>query len=309
MKEKAYLAEDSKRRKTIKKVAVVTLSANIVIMAAKMTVGAIFGNVSVISDALHSLSDIGTTVLVLAAVFISKPAADESHNYGHEKREPLITLFFALILGALSGWLIYEGITGIISPKPFRGVDTGFWMLIGVVTFSALSKEAMFWFTVTYAKKTKSDLLKADAWHQRSDSLSSLAVLAGLISSVFIGNDIVESIAIIIVALTLLWITAKILKTSVDKLTDKAADAPTRAGLLKIITETQGVITVDKLQTRIFGSGYLVDVEIGVNPDLTVTAAHDIAQAVHDALEAQPLYPVKHCNVHVNPVIIQSSDC
>lgn len=292
-----YLEQSKKNTRIIRKVSIITLIVNIILTVLKMTFGAVFFNVSVISDAVHSLSDVGTTLLVLLAIFVSKPHEDKKHNYGHEKIEPLIVLFFALILGAVGVLLIVQGVNGIITPKEV----TVNYYLVSVTVLSIISKEAMYWYTIHYAKETKSNALKADAWHHRSDSLSSVAVLIGLICSLFIKTDLIESIAVLLVAALILKVTVQILISSINQLIDKAADDAVCAELKQLIEEIKDIESINKFQTRLFGNAIYVDVEISVKGDLTVTDSHKIAQEVHDKLESQEKYPVKHCNVHVNP--------
>lgn len=292
-----YLDKKAANDKIIKKVAVVTLIANAVLTVAKIGFGAIFMNMSVLSDAVHSLTDVVTTLLVLLAVVFSKPTADKQHNYGHERVEPIMSLFFSLILAVVSAMFVFEGIKGIINP-----VATEInWYLIGVTIFSILCKEGMFWYTNHYAKITKSNILKADAWHHRSDSFSSIAVLIGLVVGIFIGTNLAESIAVLAVALLLIKVTIQIVINSVNQLVDKAVDEKTEEQLRQIIVETEGVVAVDVLKTRLFGNSIYVDVEICVCSSLTVGEAHKIAEAVHDRLEGQQEFPIKHCAVHVNP--------
>lgn len=297
MNNQTYLEQAKNNARIIRKVSIITLIINIVLTALKLAFGAVFFNISVLSDAVHSLSDVGTTLLVLLAVFISKPHEDKQHNYGHEKIEPVLVLFFALILGAVGVLLGIQGIKGIITPKE---VTINFY-LISVTVLSVVSKEAMYWYTIHYAKKTKSNSLKADAWHHRSDSLSSVAVLIGLICSPLIKSDLIESIAVLVVAVLVIKVTVQILISAINQLVDKAADDAACAELMQLVKEVERVESIDKFQTRLFGNAIYVDVEISVKGDMTVSESHEIAQVVHDKLESQQKYPVKHCNVHVNP--------
>lgn len=294
-----YIEQNKSHAKTIKRVAATTLTVNVLLTALKLAVGAIYGNMSVLSDAFHSLSDVGTTVIVLVAVALSKPEEDKKHNYGHEKIEPLMVLFFAIILLAVGGTLIWQGISGLISPKAV----TVNYVLIAVTVASVVVKEGMYWFTIHFAKKIKSQTLKADAWHNRSDSLSSIAVLVGLVAGIFIGTDIVENVAVLIVALLLIKVAAEVGISSINQLIDKAVDEKTETELRSIVNETDGVEKIDSFRTRLFGSAVYIDVEVSVDPTLTVIAAHDIAEQVHRRLENQSVCPVKHCSVHINPNI------
>jgi cation diffusion facilitator family transporter len=292
-----YYKQALQNKAVIKRVSLITLSANIVLTALKLVFGAVFLNISVLSDAAHSASDVITTVIVLIAIAVAKPETDKQHNYGHEKIEQLLVLAFSVILIGTAGFLVFKGITGIISPEK----TSLNYYLLSETALSIVSKEAMYWYTMRHAKKTGSGALKADAWHHRSDSLSSIAVLIGLVTGIFTKTNLVESIAVILVALLIAKVGVQIAIPSINQLIDKALDEKTCEKLKAIILQTDGVEGMDSLQTRLFGGGVYVDVEIRVNGALSVSDSHKIAQAVHDKLERQNNCFVKHCNVHVNP--------
>ena len=289
--------KNSEHARKIIKISVITIVVNLLLVIVKTVLGAMFNNLSVISDAIHSGTDLFTSFLIIAAVFLSSPKRDKKHNYGHEKVEPLVTLFLALIIAGVGVMLFWKGIEGFITPKI---AELNFY-LIGVTVLSIAVKEAMFWYEIYYAKKLNSAMLRADAWHSRSDSLASVAVLIGLISATFMKTNILESVAVIVVALLLFKVTFDIIKPAIDQLIDKAANEKTVNKIKEITSAVQGVDSVDKLRTRLFGNSIYVDIEIAVCGSLTVNESHNIAQAVHDTLENTEDLHIKHCMVHVNP--------
>jgi cation diffusion facilitator family transporter len=291
------ITKHSQNKKIVLRVAIVGIVANLVAFILKLVLGLIYNNLSVISDAVHSASDLATTVLMIFAVFISSPKMDKKHNYGHEKIEPLMVLFFALIIAGVGGMLAYQGVLGLINPKE---IEINFY-LIGVTVVSLVLKEALFWYGMHYAKKIKSEMLKADAWHSRSDSLSSVAVLIGLIISGFISTNIAESIAVLVVAVFIFKVAFNIFKPAVNQLIDKAAPEETCEKIKQITLATNGVTEIKSLRTRLFGDSILVDLEIVVNGALPVQQAHEIATNVHDALEADEKLSIKHCAVTTVP--------
>jgi len=297
MEEKNYMKKQSEVARIVIKVATIGIIANVILVGLKITTGAIFGNLSVISDGVHSAADLLTQVFVILAVFISSPKRDKKHNYGHEKVESLMVLFFSLFLAGVAGMFIWQGIQGIIMPQ-YSYLN---WYLIGVVVLTIVVKEVLFWYGIYHAKKTKSQMLKADAWHSRADSLTSVAVLIGLICSAFMNNNIVESIAVLVVALFILKVAFDIFRPAVNQLIDRAADKKDEEAIIEIAASIEGVKKIDEIKTRLFGSGILVDLEIHMDGKLTVEQGHDIAQAVHDKLEDEENLRIKHCNVHVNP--------
>jgi len=295
----SYLQKHGENTKIILRVTIIVIVANIILVAAKLVAGVLYGNLAVLSDAIHSASDLITSFFIIIAVFIASPKRDKKHNYGHEKIESLFVLFFGVVLVGVGVFLMWQGIEGIISPR-YAELN---WFLLGVTIFSLVVKEALFWYGMHYAKKTKSDLLRADAWHSRSDSLTSVAVLVGLVCSSFMRTNLIESIAVIIVALFIFKVAFDISRPAINQLIDKAADVKDIEKITKITSSIDGVIAIDNLQTRIFGSGILVDLEICVDKNLTVAQGHDIGQQIHDKLESDPDLRIKHCNVHVNPEI------
>lgn len=283
--------------KIVLKVTLITLMANIVLTGLKTAFGFMFGNLAVISDAIHSLTDVATSLLVILGVFISSPKRDKRYNYGHEKTESLIVLFFSLILISTGGFLIWQGFDGIINPVS----STVSVYLFGVTIFSILSKEAMFWYTRHYGKKVNSQMLKADAWHHRSDSFSSVAVLIGLITGIFTKNNLAENIAIFIVALLIIKVAFDILRPAISQLLEKSASEKTVKRIREITNGIDGVKSIDTLRNRVFGNKIYLEIEIGVDKNLTVEQSHNIAQTVHDVLETTEELSIKHCMVHVNP--------
>ena len=292
-----YLSNHEDNKKIILRVTIIVIIANIFLVAIKTVFGLIYGNLAVLSDAVHSASDLVTSFFVILAVFMSSPKRDKKHNYGHEKVESLMVMFFAFVLAGIGGFFIWQGIEGILSPQ--SGVFN--LSLIIVIAVSMLVKEALFWYGMHYAKKTKSELLRADAWHSRSDSLASLAVLVGLVCSIFMDSNLVESIAVLVVALFIIKVAFDIFKPAVDQLVDRAASSKDVERINQIASAVEGVRKIDELRTRIFGSAILVDISIHVDALLTVQQGHDIAEKVHDELESDSDLRIKHCNVHVNP--------
>lgn len=249
----------------------ISLIANIILAILKAVVGFIFFNVAVLSDAVHSVADVLTSVLVIVAALMANPKPDKKHNYGHEKIGSLIYLLFGFLLVGVGVFLGYQGTMGIISPS------TGniHFMLIAVTVLAILVKEAVFWFTMHYAKKIDSDIMKADAWHSRLDGLSSIAVLIGLITAHFVGSDLGESIAILIVSLFILKIAIESIIKAAGQLTDKSANAETCEKIKQIALNIDGKLTVEE--------------------------SHTIARVVHDVLEYDDKLKIKHCTVHVHP--------
>jgi len=291
--------KQAENSKIILRIATVTIITNIILMIAKMVLGLVFDSLSVVSDAIHTASDLFTSLLVVVAVFLSSPKRDKKHNYGREKVESLMILFFALVLAAVGVGLVWQGIEGIIKNEP----TSANYYLIAVIALSLVVKETMFWIVRHFARKIKSDILKAEAWHHRSDSLSSVAVLIGLVAGRFFEINIIESIAVIIVAVMIFKVAFDIARPAIWQLTDRAAGEKTSERIREIALGVEGVQEIDCLRTRMFGSKIYVDIEIAVDGNLTTTQSHEIAQKVHDTLEGAVELQIKHCVVHINPAV------
>lgn len=283
------------RIKIANRVSLITIIANIILSVIKVFIGFIGKSNAIIADGFHSLSDVFSTVIALIGIRLANKADDENHPYGHEKIEPVMGKILANILLLTALFMGYNGIKSII-----RGDYT----VPGSITiyaaiFSIVVKEWMYRYTVRAAKKIESSGLLADAWHHRTDALSSVGSLIGVTGAI-LGYPILDSIAAVVISVFVAKVAIDIYLQSIKELIDSAADEETIDDIKKIILETQGVIEIDELKTRIHANKLYVDVEISVNKDLSVSQAHDIAENVHDKIE-KGIRKVKHCMVHVNP--------
>jgi cation diffusion facilitator family transporter len=287
--------------KELRRVSYVTIAANILLAAAKLVAGILYRSAAVISDAVHTLSDIITTVIVIIGLKIAHAPADKNHNYGHEKIEAVFSTLLAGMLFATGIIIALDAIGNLINGESPAIMSP---LLLIVTGASILAKELMYQYTMHYAKKHNSSSLKADAWHHRSDSLSSIGVLVGLgIAYIFPSAAFAEQIAAIIVAALIVKVSIEIYLNSIDKLIDKAADYETVKKISEAVCRIPGVSRIDSLKTRLSTYKIYVDIEIAVSGTLSLAQAHEIAQQVHDELELKYTeFNIKHINVHVNPV-------
>ena len=278
------------------KVSVISMATNVILTALKFAAGVIAHSGAMISDAVHSASDIFSGLIVLIGVRISSKAPDEKHPYGHERFECVAALLLSGILALVGGTIGVNAVKDIIG----GGVQEtpGILALVAAVV-SIVTKESLFWYTRGYAKKYRSTALHAEAWHQRSDALSSIGALIG-IAGARMGVPVMEPIASLIIALFILRVAVRIFRDAVDQMVDHSCDRKTEDAFRTTALEQPGVRGVELLRTRMFGNRVYVDLEIAADPALTLAAAHEIAEQVHDAIEKT--YPeVKHIMVHVNP--------
>lgn len=278
------------------KVSVISMATNVILTVAKFAAGVVAHSGAMISDAVHSASDIFSGLIVLIGVRISSKAPDDKHPYGHERFECVAALLLSGILALVGGTIGVNAVKDIIGGRVQEA--PGILALVAAV-ISIVTKETLFWYTRGYAKKYRSTALHAEAWHQRSDALSSIGALIG-IAGARMGVPVMEPIASLIIALFILRVAVRIFRDAIDQMVDHSASEETEAAFRETAMEQPGVQGVELLRTRMFGNRVYVDLEIAADPGLSLAAAHEIAERVHDAIEQT--YPdVKHIMVHVNP--------
>lgn len=284
--------------KTAYRVSVISIIVNIILSVIKLASGIFANSSALISDAVHSLSDVFSTVVVIIGVKMSSKADDEDHQYGHERLECIAAIILASVLMVTGFGIGFSGIKVFTSDELSSLKPPGAVALFAA-GLSIVVKESMYWYTRSAAKKINSDALMADAWHHRSDALSSVGSIIG-IGGAMLGFAVLDPLASIVICLFIIKAAFDIYKDAVSKLTDKAADLQTTAKIREIILSNESVLGIDVLKTRLFGAKMYVDVEISVDGNMTLFSAHETAQIVHDEIEKN--FPtVKHCMVHVNP--------
>ena len=277
-------------------VSTVTIAINLALAGFKFLAGFLARSGAMISDAVHSASDVLATLIVILGVKLAGRDADRSHPYGHERLECVAALILAVILGATGLGIGWSGIRKITGGGELA--VPGLLALIAAVV-SIVVKEAMFWYTWLAAKKINSSALKAEAWHHRSDALSSVGSFAGILGA-RLGFPALDPVASVVICLFILKAAWDILSDALGKMTDHACPPAMEQEMAEAILAQPGVLGLDTLNTRLFGDRVYVDVEIQADGDLPLKVTHATAQAVHDTLERQ--FPqVKHCMVHVNP--------
>ncbi|MGI6167857.1 MAG: cation diffusion facilitator family transporter [Eubacteriales bacterium] len=284
--------------KTAMRVSAVTLSINIILSLLKFLAGIFARSAAMISDALHTASDVLSTFVVMIGVKLSAKEADREHPFGHERLECIAAIILAVMLFAAGAGIGYGGLNSIISGSYKEKGTPGILALLAAVLSIAV-KEWMFWYTRAAAKKTRMTALHADAWHHRSDALSSIGALLG-IGAARLGYPIFDPVASIIICLFILKVAVDIFCDAAGRMIDKAADSETEQKLREAVLGTEGVLGIDRFSTRVFGSRLYVEVEITADGDLPLCKSHDIAERVHENIESA-FHEIKHCMVHVNP--------
>ncbi len=288
---------DNDNVKTVFTVSITTLIGNIVLSAGKLIAGFFGKSDAMVSDAIHSASDALSTIIVMISVKLANAKEDKEHQYGHEKFECIAAVILAGMLTATAIGIGYGGVTKILSGDYSETVVNALPIIAAII--SIVVKEAMFWYTRFYAKKVKSGAMMADAWHHRSDALSSVGSLLGIAGSMM-GFGICDAIASIVICLMVLKAAYDICRSAFSQLVDTAADDNTVDEIKDIVLNVNGVKRIDSLKTRIHANLLYVDIEIAVDKEMSLIKSHAIAEVVHEQLEKK-IDVVKHCSVHVNP--------
>ena len=285
--------------KVVYKVSTISIIGNVLLSLLKLLVGIFAYSSAMISDAVHSASDVFSTIVVMIGVKFASKKSDREHPYGHERMECVAAIILAMVLfitGLMIGW---SALQKIISANYDSIKIPGIMALVAAI-ISIITKEAMYWYTRVYAKKIDSSALMADAWHHRSDALSSIGALIG-IAGARMGYPVMDSIASLVIFVFIVKAALDIFKDAIDKVVDHSCDEETEKQLYDCVTSVELVEAIDLLQTRMFGNKIYVDIEIALDEKYTLKEAHDIANFVHNKVENE--FPkVKHVMVHVNPI-------
>ena len=291
---------DSKEsRRIAMKTSTVSIATNVLLSVFKFFAGIFASSSAMISDAVHSASDVFSTVIVMIGVRISTKEPDEHHPYGHERFEAIAASLLSTTLAVIGIGIGQKGVMTLIQGEYEDMAVPGVLAMVAAGV-SIIVKEAMFWYTRINAKKIRSTALMADAWHHRSDALSSIGALIGIAFARH-GWPMMDAVASIVICLFILKAAIDIYRQALNCLVDRSADEPLMEKIREEVLAVDGVVRIDDLKTRLFGNRMYVDVEIAADGSLTLEASHEIAEAVH--LRIEEVFPdTKHCMVHVNPV-------
>ena len=275
-----------------------SIAANVILSVIKLAAGIFARSGAMVSDAIHSASDVVSTVIVMIGVKASEKASDREHPYGHERMECVAAIILSAILmgtGLLVGWGgVREIALAHTAALPVPGTAALFAAVLSIAV-----KEGMFWYTRHYARKLDSEALMADAWHHRSDALSSIGAFAG-IAGARLGFPVLDPLSSVVICVFIAKAAIDIFRDAVDKMVDHSCDEATERAIRGCVMGHDGVEAIDLLRTREFGNRIYIELEISVDGRMPLTDAHAIAEQVHNDVEAA--FPqVKHIMIHVNP--------
>ena len=271
---------------------------NLALAGAKLAAGVIAHSGAMVSDAAHSASDVVSTIVVIIGMRAASKDSDREHPYGHERMECVAALLLAAALLVTGLAIGAEGVKKILSSGE-QALEIPGALALGAAILSIIVKEVMYRVTVSAAKRIHSPALMADAWHHRSDALSSIGALIG-IGGARLGLPVLDPIASLVICLMILKAAYDIFRDAVDKMVDRSVDSATEARLRQFVLSHSGIEGVDSIMTRKFGSRVYVEMEVSMDGDLSLSQSHDIAEDVHAEVEME--FPdIKHIMIHVNP--------
>ena len=282
----------------IRKLSLVGIIGNVFLSAFKFIAGIMGNSSAIVSDAVHSLSDVFATFIAFLGVRFGRREADASHPYGHERIESLAAIVLGLILlvtGVGIGWVGLEKIlAGNYESLPIPGMIA----LVAAIVSIAV-KEGMFWYTRHWARVIRSSAFEADAWHHRSDAMSSIGALVGVGGSM-LGYPVLDPIASVVICLFILKQGISIIYDALKKMLDTSCGEQFEKEVRQLVDAENQVERIDMLRTRMFGDKVYIDMEIAIDGSMQLTDAHAIAERVHDDIE-HAFPEVKHVMIHVNP--------
>jgi cation diffusion facilitator family transporter len=269
----------------------------------KFVAGIVGNSAAMVADAVHSLSDFVTDIVVILFVRLSGRPADEDHGYGHGKFETLATLFVSLVLFGVAVMLFVGGVKDIVAVARGRQLAEPTMVALIAAVISIIAKELLYHYTVKCGEKLNSQVVVANAWHHRSDAFSSIGVLAGVGGAMFLGGSwaVLDPIAATIVSLFIVKVAYSLLMPSLEELLERSLPKDVEQRIEQIILSVDGVSSPHHLRTRRIGSAYAIEVHIRMDGNLTLTQAHAVTTAVERLLK-QEFGDSTHVGIHTEPV-------
>lgn len=291
------------KEKKIMHVTLVGSLVNLLLSAYKFIAGFLGNSSAMVADAVHSLSDLISDVIVIVFVHIAGKPSDSDHNYGHGKYETIATLAIGLILFAVGIGIFISNARGIIASVRGIPLPEPTWVALSAAIISIVAKEGMYRYTVRYGKLMKSSAMTANAWHHRSDAFTSIAAFLGIGGAMLFGPKfaVLDPIAAVIVSGFIVKAAIDIARPAFNELTEKAVPEEDLIKIRDILTSTKGVKTFHRLRTRKIGNCMAVDVHLKMSGDITLHEAHAIASDAEQRLRSE-INPDMIINIHMEPI-------
>lgn len=291
------------RQQDIYKVTIWGSIVNFILLIFKFVAGVLGHSSAMVADAIHSLSDFATDIIVLFFVRISSKPADTTHKYGHGKFETLATAFIGFALLAVGIGILIEGTKNIVAVVRGEVLQAPGVIALLAAAVSIISKEILYQYTVYKGRKINSQAVVANAWHHRSDAFSSIGTLVGIAGAMFLGEKwrVLDPVAAIIVSVFILKVAIDILRNSLEELMEHSLPDAEEEEIKQIILSTNGVESPHHLRTRRIGNRVAIEVHIRMNGDMTLTKAHQITTEVEQQLKLR-FGENTHIGIHTEPI-------
>ena len=294
---------DMSREKEIYKVTLVGSAGNVALLTFKFIAGVLGHSSAMIADAVHSLSDFITDIIVLAFVHVSAKPQDKDHDYGHGKYETFASFIIGLALIAAATGIIVAGVTKLIDWAGGKQLAAPGWLALAAAVISVLVKEVLYRYTAIRGKHLDSQALVANAWHHRSDALSSIGTMVGIGGAILLGNrwTVLDPLASVVVGGMLVKVSIDLLRTSVGELTESSLSSDIEKEIEDIIRSFPDVSEPHNLRTRRIGNRFAIEAHVRMDGTASLTAAHDRATAIEQRLRER-FGPQTHITIHMEPV-------
>lgn len=291
-----------KREKEIYRVTLAGSVVNLLLLAFKFVAGFVGHSSAMIADAVHSLSDFITDVIVIVFVRIAGKPVDEDHEYGHGKYETLASVIVGIMLAVVGVGLAVNGVEKTIAFFKGEPLESPGVIALVAALLSIFAKEVLYQYTVIRGRKLNSPALVANAWHHRSDAMTSIATLIGIGGAMLLGQrwNVLDPLAAVVVSVFILKAAFSLMKPGVDELLEKSLPDKDKNEIAAIMTATPGVVAFHRLRTRRIGSKVAIDAHVKMDGSLSLRQAHDIASEIERSLK-QRFGPDTYIGIHMEP--------
>ncbi|MFR6541458.1 MAG: cation diffusion facilitator family transporter [Butyricimonas virosa] len=295
--------EKESREKQIYRVTIVGSIANFFLLVFKFVAGILGQSSAMIADAVHSLSDFVTDIIVLVFVKVSAKPKDTGHDYGHGKYETLATVIIGIVLLIVGTGIFWNGLNQILAFYRGEKLESPDLIALIAALVSIVVKEILYRYSVIVGHKVQSQAVVANAWHHRSDAFSSIGTALGIAGAIFLGKDwrVLDPIAAVVVSVFIVKVSIQLLIPCLNDLLERSLPEEIEKEIITIIDEDSQIKDPHNLRTRRIGSDFAIEVHIRLQPDMTVKEAHVVATGIENRLRAK--YGLRtHVAVHVEPV-------
>lgn len=292
----------NERRKDIKSVTLWGAAVNLLLTAGKILAGVFGRSAAMVADGVHSLSDLMSDAVVLIFTHISSKDKDSRHRFGHGKFETMATVMISIILVIAAARLMNSGIRNILACIKGEVLPRPGYIALAAAVVSIVSKELLYQWTAAVGKRTGSSVVMANAWHHRSDALSSIGALLGIGGAIILGDrwTILDPITSCAISIAIMVVAVKMALPSLEELLETSLPEEIEKEIMDIAGSVPGVADIHDLKTRRNGMSFIIDAHVVVNPEMTIVEAHDIATAVEEALSGR-FGNETQTSIHIEP--------